>query len=260
MIFPRKGGETPKPSVRAEAPAKRYAELVIPGTIVGIVVGLVVSLVTGAWQPFDSRIDRTAVHLFSPQTGGWKLNSQYSAVSRDTGPCFPGASMAPQPETYRCIGERQIYQSCWGGPASPLVCVSSPWSNSATLLYVQVFHRAIGRAEDFRRLRWNPRSNRRPPEGLFAREHLVDITSERPPWAFELATGQRCVRVSGATYVIGGLRANYLCDQDEPGRDDSDPLNWVIGDPDRTTEPWEARYRPAGSSETTSVEVVDAWF
>lgn len=254
------GGTESAPTAGGRTKAGRYAELVIPGVIVGIVVGLVISLVTGAWRPFHSNLTRTTIHLFSPQEDGWKLSSRYSTVSRAKGECFPGASMAPQPETYRCIGERQIYQTCWGIPVRPLICIWSPWSDSATLLHVEAFHRTIGHPESLKTLRWSPASDRQPPDGLFAREPLVDITSERPPWAFALTNDQRCVRVSGATYVIGGQRANYLCNDGTPGSDGPGQLNWVIGDPDRMREPWEVRYRAAGETETIPVQVVEAWF
>jgi hypothetical protein len=67
-------------------------------------------------------------------------------------------------------------------------------------------------------------------------------------WALELAGDERCTFAPGTAAVVAGERANYNCDQ-----------GVVVGDPDRSSQPWTARYNRRGSQEIITVPVLRAW-
>jgi hypothetical protein len=69
------------------------------------------------------------------------------------------------------------------------------------------------------------------------------------PWALDLANGERCDFIAGATLSIGDRRLSYGC----PGGD-------VWGDPDRTGGgQWTVQYQPTGQDEMVTVGVVVAY-
>jgi len=69
------------------------------------------------------------------------------------------------------------------------------------------------------------------------------------PWALELANGERCTLLTGATAPIAGLRLNYGCDGGAS----------VLGDIDRSQPLWVVNYLADGGYATTLVPVSAAW-
>jgi hypothetical protein len=64
------------------------------------------------------------------------------------------------------------------------------------------------------------------------------------PWSLQLADGQTCDLMGGATGALGDLRANYGC-----------PNGIVYGDADRSQAIWTVYYQANGSSQLVRVGV-----
>ncbi len=88
---------------------------------------------------------------------------------------------------FRCFTGSIIRDACFPGKGM-LVCPKSPWSK-----------KAVG----------------------------VKLKRRGAPWGIRLYDGQRCVFVTGATFVVGEKRANYMCKE-----------GWGIGRPNRGSDPW----------------------
>ena len=69
------------------------------------------------------------------------------------------------------------------------------------------------------------------------------------PWALELANGERCTLLTGATVVLAGERLHYGC---EGGGS-------VLGEVDRHGPVWVVSYLADGAVGTTLVDVTVAW-
>ena len=70
------------------------------------------------------------------------------------------------------------------------------------------------------------------------------------PWFVQLADGQMCRLITGATGAINNLRLNYGC----PNGDD------LWGTPDRATPLWTIFDRHRGSGSLVKVGIATAWF
>jgi hypothetical protein len=69
------------------------------------------------------------------------------------------------------------------------------------------------------------------------------------PWAIELANGDRCGLLTGATAVVAGMRINYGC---EGGGS-------IVGELDRSAAVWTANYYDEQALGTELVEVATVW-
>jgi hypothetical protein len=107
-----------------------------------------------------------------------------------------------------------------------------------------------------------------PWERTFDPEHHpTDMAAYRrpslrrlPPWAIELANGQRCVFLSGATYTVAGMRANYSCNAKGGGLVDQN-TGWIVGAPSWSRPLWSVLYAPNQTAKTfEEVDVYVAWY
>jgi hypothetical protein len=151
-------------------------------------------------------------------------------------------------EAHRCSGTRhfprgkdyytQIYDPCWGYFVEKVICVDSPWDRHGTIFKVQ---------------EWSGERDRtKRPEQSIRRS---------APWALELSSGERCVFVTGATYTVAGMRANYFCQRKGESNFKGEEGGWIVGTPNRTSAVWRALF--AESLEARSfkeVGVYVAWY
>jgi hypothetical protein len=103
-------------------------------------------------------------------------------------------------------------------------CFGSPWSSEVVLLALS------GTL---------PGDVNRPPSLLSG-----------PPWALELASGERCTMLTGATWGVAGMRVNYGCPGDVS----------VVGDVDRSAPTWRAFILRAGAAVMSQVAIRAAYY
>jgi len=235
-----------------------------------VLAGVVVFAVT-VWKPWEASASpptRTDVRFFDPSSA--ITSSGTRVVGHAVGACLSYSLTDPAPFVFRCFGDRPrgvIYPTCFGGDdyATRVLCVVEPWVPDAVAFRVKEYDYDVGsiRTRTFRTGQWIPGSGGPRPKELpypyIVDQRHRDFVNTEPPWALELANGERCLAVAGATDVIVGFRANYGC---TPSTSDAADQSggWVIGGPDRRRDLWVVEYLPPGSSATTQVAVDAAWY
>jgi hypothetical protein len=124
---------------------------------------------------------------YTPFAAGGALRAGLHAVDR-AGECFTTSSLIGRRGVYRCITGNILRDPCYLDPAAAdptVICVADPWRRTV----VRIALRDPLPADE--------------PIGAAGR-----------PWALELASGARCVFVTGASQLAGGYRLNYVCDRD----------------------------------------------
>jgi len=168
----------------------------------------------------------TDVRVIVPFVQG-RLSPAFTVHARLSGRCF-AASLATQgrPDAWRCMSKNMILDPCFQELGQMLLaCLPSPWSTRVTLLAA---------AEPL-------------PLGQANHEHLL----AHLPWAVELADGERCQVLTGATTSVAGMRLNYGCE---------DRTTSIIGDPDRTEPRWRMFEQHGNGAEVRLVGVATAWY
>ncbi|WP_102126514.1 hypothetical protein [Deinococcus planocerae] len=171
----------------------------------------------------------TGVQLYTPFQPGGGLLIGVGVTGQVSGTCFAASAASPtRPDAYRCSAGNRILDPCFASlnERDPLACSPDPWGANAVLL---------------------TRSGALPGRTRASEPNYLSGT----PWALELANGQRCVALTGATAPIAGLRVNYGC-----------PDGGVVAGPiDRTLPLWRGFYETANRSLSLSqVGVRTAWF
>jgi hypothetical protein len=90
----------------------------------------------------------------------------------------------------RCFTDDYVADPCWAVPPSgstTVVCLSLPWSADATRITGVTGAETAGH----------------PSPG-----------SEWAPWGIELATGERCIKLTGAHSLVGEVVVDYQCTDD----------------------------------------------
>ena len=184
---------------------------------------------TPTTYPADAGPNRTDVRFFVPINPGG-LNVGLAVTSEERGSCISGSlADAGRPDAWRCTAGNAILDPCFASPfALPddpgtLACLESPFTGDVVQLTVTESLPEAG-------------ANRTDPTQL--------------PWALELANGEQCTLLTGATFAIAGMRVNYGC----TGQGS------VIGDLDRTLHPWSVSYLSQDGIATTLVKVTAAWY
>jgi hypothetical protein len=90
----------------------------------------------------------------------------------------------------RCFTDDYVADPCWAVPPSgstTVVCLSLPWSADATRI-----------------------------TGVTGAETAVqpNPASQGSPWGIELATGERCIKLTGAHSLVGDVVVDYRCTDD----------------------------------------------
>lgn len=174
-------------------------------------------------------LGRTNVRYALPYTANG-LNPALNVPGRDTGTCdIPSAASAGRPDAWRCISTGALdpcYENPFDAVEPPidLACMVSPWSRDVVLFTTTA---PLPRQKEVEM------ANAPPP----------------PPWALELATGEQCEILTGATAAYAGMRINYGC----TGQGS------IIGEPDRSQPVWVVNYLPPDGLATELVAVTTAW-
>jgi hypothetical protein len=111
------------------------------------------------------------------------LLSYRSTNSRSGAHCSSG-SEAIGAAAYRCMAGNTVYDPCWAAAnRSYVYCMSAPWSFDVVQLHVTKGYNNAGFSS-----------------------HLSKV-----PWGLQLANGQLCKHVQGATSKVAGKAITYRC-------------------------------------------------
>lgn len=130
-------------------------------------------------------------------------------------------------DAWRCIAGRFLYDPCFSSPRARGVVICPNLRLNGGI-----------------RIRLT-----RPLPQRLANRRVPSLTNR--PWNIQLVNGRRCVYSSGATNVIGGVRANYGC---------SGASYWLWGVPNRRAQPWTIRSGPVTARRLTQRRLIRrAW-
>ncbi len=186
---------------------------------------------------------RTDARYFLPYGPGG-LNAGLTTSATDSGVCAHGSLAAPgRPDAWDCLGAGDtVRDPCFADPfAAPgerheLACATAPWAADVVLFRLT---EPLSREKDDAPAAGNPAGG----------VEEADPDPWELPWALELANGERCTLLTGASVVLAGERLHYGC---EGG-------GAVLGEPDRAEPLWTAAYLADGAVGTTLVDVSVAW-
>jgi hypothetical protein len=172
----------------------------------------------------------TVVKLYAPFTDmGGTLSIGLAVTDNLAGSCFASSVADPfRADAFRCMAGNRILDPCFipNPTATVLACVAEPlWSANVIQLTIT---------------------------GKLPAANKPVAMNSALPWALELANGQKCEPLTGATGEIAGLRINYGCDGGQG-------LS-VLGEPDRTYPLWTVFFKGTKSFFADSVAVNVAWY
>lgn len=203
-------------------------EMLVP--LVAVAAGQAAATPAAAPDPV-----RTDVRLFVP-AGPGGLNVGLAVTAREEGSCFAGSSAAAtRGDAWRCGVGNGIVDPCFADPfmapgdGGVLYCAESPFAGDVIELTLTEPLSAEGGNE---------------PVPLQGGDQAGIL-----PWALELANGEQCTLLTGATAPIAGLRLNYGC---ESGAS-------VLGDIDHSQPLWVVNYLADEGYATNLVGVAAAW-
>ncbi len=218
--------------------------MVVIATLIGLSCGSALAAAQGATPAAgtasEGPLARTNVRYFLPYNAGG-LNVGLAVVNRLTGTCdSPSSSAAGRPDAWTCIVEGGVLDPCFENPFGPvdgpteLACADSPFSGDVVLVTTTS---PLPRTEgDLERAKTEIGQK-------------VGLEAAPLPWALELANGEQCGILRGATAGLAGMRINYGC----TGQGS------VIGDVDESQPVWVVNYLPEDGIATELVEVTTAW-
>jgi hypothetical protein len=192
-------------------------------TVVGI--GGALGGAEGGAAPGPGRA--TQVRRFQPWTEDG-LASDLSVASLTSGRCWSGSVLdAGRADAWRCLAAGSVihdpcFSNAFPDTAAVLACARSPFEGSIVLLTL---------AE---------------PLPL---DHANRGDEGAAPWALQLGDGAHCESQGGTTWVVDGMRLNYLCDDG----------GWVAGRPDTSALLWVVHYTTDRTT-TIPVAVATAWY
>jgi hypothetical protein len=168
----------------------------------------------------SSAPEETVVLLFNPYDMG-EPASGISIIDSARGTCFPSVQDSGNSSAFRCFGKRRLpLDPCFRNPFGiDLLCMDNPFADTA------VEFRPRGRT----------RAERPNPEGL--------------PWYIQLADGQFCGSLDGATGVLNGMRMNFGCDSG----------GYLYGDVNMSQRLWTIHYQAKGSRTAEPMEIFTVW-
>ena len=148
---------------------------------------------------------QTRTVIFMPWTASG-FGHHFGIASKTKGTCWAHSRTTSRPDAWRCSARDDVYDPCFEGLArtDEVACAETPFSTSIVLI-------RLGKPL--------PASTK-----SFARW----LERKGVPWGLRLAGGDKCVYVTGASYLIAGKRLNYACERS----------GWVAGVPDRAVGLW----------------------
>jgi hypothetical protein len=107
------------------------------------------------------------------------------------GSCWTGSLATPRADAWRCMTGNLIHDPCFSASrdARQVVCAEAPWEPKVTVMSLT---EPLPLDE----------GNKGPAEPWWPRA-----------WAFVLASGDRCVFLTGATDIVQGHRIDYGCER-----------------------------------------------
>lgn len=213
--------------------------------------------IAGAAQeatPAAASLARTDIRHFLPY-GLDGLNPELTVGSEDSGVCGNESLSVPgRPDAWDCIGSASsaIYDPCFTDPfmlpdeTGDLVCADSPFSTEIVRFTITE-PLSYEKETDDPAAAAMPGMNGDGPPAAAVDE--ADLEHGELPWALELANGERCTLLTGATAALAGDRLNYGCENG----------GYVLGDVNQDQPVWVVSYLAAGAIATTLVEVAVAW-
>lgn len=145
----------------------------------------------------------TRVVLFNP-FGVGSLRTGLAVSERVTGSCWIQSLSSQRADAWRCMAGNEIHDPCFSGSfKEEVACADGPFARSVVLIRLD-----------------KPLPSR------------AGSSPMGTPWGLELSNGMKCGFVTGGTFVVAGMRANYGCEHG----------GWIIGDPDRSTALWHVFY------------------
>jgi hypothetical protein len=109
-----------------------------------------------------------------------------AVTRRASGFCIGGSDAAVRSDAWRCTVGDVIADPCFTVDSSHVLCpVGGPWTNTGVELFL--------------------------PGGLPTALANANQGTRGQPWAVELRTGAKCVRITGVSSIINGQRLNYDC-------------------------------------------------
>ena len=219
---------------------------------------------TPAAEKETAGLVRTDTRYFLPY-GRDGLNAVLTVTATENAVCGAQSLADPgRPDAWDCIGDpsQTIYDPCFENPFAPsdapgeMACVASPFVTDVVLVTLTTpldRDKAVateGGGSAAGSPGQQPSTADQPsPDQAPGTIQPVTVDPWDLPWALELANGERCTLLSGATAVLAGERVNYGC---EGG-------GVVLGAAHRGQPIWTVSYLADESVATNVVEVAVAW-
>jgi hypothetical protein len=172
----------------------------------------------------------TTKYLLAPFVGG-RLSSGLHVSRTRRGFCWVGSlADSGRSDAWRCLSGNLIHDPCFSDKSKPgpsfVVCPSTPWSR-AVVKIVLTRKLPLGQAN---------------PAGSPLR---------RAPWAIEVASGKKCLALTGATGQIAGRGVSYGCVGG----------GYLLGTPRRAKPTWTIFYAAGYKARrATRVTIAEAWW
>jgi hypothetical protein len=170
----------------------------------------------------------TKVIVVSPFSEAGILARGLRIAKAQPGSCWTGSLVSGRSDAWRCFQGNFIHDPCFapGYDAAWVACADYPWNRGLLRL------------------------NLTKPLPLSQGNRGSDDPTRGDPWGVQLANGNRCVFVNGATGFVAGMRINYFCTR-----------GVLVGSPRRTSQPWTIFYRATNSTrELRPLPIATAWW
>lgn len=147
----------------------------------------------------------TTISEYSPFNARAELRGGLRASPAFGGACTTGSFLVPSDVAYRCFVGVAIRDPCYldekrsNSSRSVVVCADNPWATDVVRLRIA---------------------------GKLSNAHGVG--PGEAPWGLRLASGRRCVRITGVTARVAGRRITYECSGHR----------WLLGTPNRGRATW----------------------
>lgn len=167
----------------------------------------------------------TKIIVYQAYTQSNALNPNLAVAQRYQGNCWRRSLANPaRADAWRCQASDMTLDPCFEDTDS-LACVATPWSTKTALLELE--------------------------KPILKKNHRqVDVKTSQP-WGLELANGQRCIFMTGASSVVHNMRVNYSCDSHSAG---------ILGSVDRQSSVWSVSLYDYRTQKISKIPVTTAWF
>lgn len=167
----------------------------------------------------------TLIKIYKAYTQEGILNPQIIVAQRYAANCRSQSVANPaRPDALRCLTSSLILDPCFKD-GDTLACIASPWSNKATVVELAS-----------------------PADKQEKRNEPIHV---KLPWALELANGQRCTFLPGASTAVNNKRLNYAC---------TDSHFNIIGSVNQSEPLWKVTVYDLHRKALKEIPVTIAWF